>query len=186
MPADSGRRQATQFLQLQTMLPAMYADKQHPVPVLIGPDSHGVTDPLTKAFVSTANQGGLNMHAITYHEYLGESALRAPAATLVAKLSHPSLSDLRSITGAKAPTQLWVGEAGGCAGGGSPGLTDSYASGRWWLASLGVHALNGVSVFCRQDIAGGNYGVLIDDFPWNLPLNASTRAEKVSTCLSHE
>ena len=125
----------------------------------------------------------MHTDAITFHEYS------------LNPTEHPSLSDLKSI-GAKEQ-ELWVGEAGGTAGGGHPAVTDSYASGLWWLASLGEHALGGVSVFCRQDLVGGNYGLLNDvsaaaafassrrslsqkvaaqDFPWDLPLNTSADA----------
>lgn len=179
MPADSGRRQAQQFTQLQRhILPKLYpASGAKAMPKLVGPDSHGITDPLTRAFVAESNTLGLDMHAVSYHEYGSASTLQGPAPGLVSAYSHPSRSDLAS-TGAKPDVELWVGEAGGCAGGGSPGVTDSYSSGRWWLASLGIHALNGVTVFCRQDLVGGNYGLLIDDYPWNLPLNTSASAER--------
>ena len=100
------------------MLPEIYEGK--PIPKLVGPDSHGITDDLTRAFVAAANAAELRMHAITFHEYS------------LNPTEHPSLSDLKSI-GAKEQ-ELWVGEAGGTAGGGHPGVTDSYASGLWWLA----------------------------------------------------
>jgi hypothetical protein len=73
--------------------------------------------------------------------------------------------------------QLWVGEAGGASGGGRPGLTDSYSSGLWWLPALGEKALSGHSVYCRQDLVGGDYGLLHDDFPWNVA-SADTAAAK--------
>ena len=74
VPADNGRRQAAQFLQLQKMLPAIYEGKQQPIPKLVGPDSHGITDDLTRAFVAAANAAC----AVAEAE-LTEAPVRTPA-----------------------------------------------------------------------------------------------------------
>jgi hypothetical protein len=63
-------------------------------------------------------------------------------------------------------------------------VLESKKAGRWWLASLGVHALNGVSVFIRQDLVGGNYGLLADNFPWNVPLATDPMSMQVSDTTS--
>ena len=73
-----------------------------------------------------------------------------------------SLAKMRNATNKSGTEELWVGEAGGAAGGGHPGLTDSYSSGLWWLPALGEKAKSGHSIYCRQDLVGGDYGLLHD------------------------
>lgn len=161
-------RAAEQFGVLQRMLPGLYSapPESKPVPKLIGPDWFN-TDP--PGFFPAINREGVELHAFTFHEYLQGTAYGS-AGAMQDKLAGPSLASLRKA-GAKDDVELWVGEAGGLSGGGVRGFTDGYTGGRWWLASLGVHALFGVSVFCRQDLVGGNYGLLADNFPWNTPLS---------------
>ena len=73
-----------------------------------------------------------------------------------------TLAAMRNATNGSGTEELWVGEAGGASGGGHPGVTDSYASGLWWLPALGEKAKSGHSVYCRQDLVGGDYGLLHD------------------------
>ena len=168
-------RTAQQFGTLQDLLPALYRDRPAAIPKLIGPDWFD-TDP--DGFFPKVKELGIELYAFTFHEYLGASlAESGSAAQLSQRLASGSLASLRAA-GAPSSTKLWVGEAGGVAGGGVQGFTDAYNGGRWWLASLGVHALSGVSVFCRQDLLGGNYGLLSDNFPWNVPLSTTPEAMK--------
>jgi|EP01043_Picozoa_sp_COSAG02_P026690 hypothetical protein len=73
-----------------------------------------------------------------------------------------TLAKMRSATNKSGTEELWVGEAGGASGGGRLGLTDAYASGLWWLPALGEKAKSGHSIYCRQDLVGGDYGLLHD------------------------
>jgi heparanase 1 len=57
---------------------------------------------------------------------------------------------------------VWLGESGNAQCGGEPGVSDSFASGFWWLDQLGRLARRGESVVVRQTLSGSNYG-LIDD-----------------------
>lgn len=168
-------RSAEQLGILQdSVLPPIYA-AQGPgrvPPRLIGPDWFSAAD---GAFLQAANARNLSLHAYTFHEYLGAATIAAGGEVLTRALASATLLSLRKA-GAKPSVALWVGEAGGVAGGGAPGVTEGYASGRWWLASLGAHARHGVSVFCRQTLVGGDYGLLRDNFPWNLPVNNTTAA----------
>eukprot|EP01052_Picozoa_sp_SAG31_P012457 SAG31_NODE_730_length_12505_cov_3.807109_1_plen_483_part_10 len=158
------RTQATQFARLQKILATLYSDKPR-VPVLIGPDTNGFGDALT--FLKQAQELGVSMHGVTYHEY----------TTSVQGMRVESLAKMREATNSSTE-QLWVGEAGGAAGGGRPGLTDSYASGLWWLPALGEKALSGHSVYCRQDLVGGDYGLLHDNHPWNVATVDTATAEQ--------
>eukprot|EP00037_Helgoeca_nana_P027622 m.317555 g.317555 ORF g.317555 m.317555 type:complete len:756 (+) comp27557_c0_seq1:166-2433(+) len=163
-------RSAEQLGQLQTLLPMLYANSSAQLPVLIGPDWFD----FDRGYLTEINKSGVELHAYTFHEYVG-SAVQGTAASLRAALGKQTLAGLQA-TGAKPEVELWVGEAGGVAGGGIQGFTDGYGGGRWWLASLGVHALAGVSVFCRQDLLGGDYGLLSDDFPWDVAVDPDPAA----------
>ena len=82
---------------------------------------------------------------------------------------------MRDATNKSGTEELWVGEAGGAAGGGHPGLTDSYSSGLWWLPALGEKAKSGHSVYCRQDLVGGDYGLLHDVRLFVTPFSISNK-----------
>ena len=140
------------------------------MPVLIGPDTNGFSDAVT--FLKQAQDLGVAMHGITYHEY----------TTSVSSMRAETLAKMRNATNISGTAELWVGEAGGAAGGGHPGLTDSYSSGLWWLPALGEKAKSGHSIYCRQDLVGGDYGLLHDDYPWNVAvLDTPTAKENVIT-----
>ena len=55
---------------------------------------------------------------------------------------------------------LWVPELGGAYNSGRPRVTDSFVSGFWYLDALGVLALAGTQVVCRQTLLGGSYALL--------------------------
>ena len=59
------KTQATQFAQLQRVLAKLYADKPR-APVLIGPDTNGFPNAIN--FLKQAQDLGVTMHGITYHE----------------------------------------------------------------------------------------------------------------------
>ena len=61
---------------------------------------------------------------------------------------------------ASAGTGVWVPELGGAYNSGRPKVTDSFVSSFWYLDSLGVLALAGTQVVCRQTLLGGSYGLV--------------------------
>lgn len=56
--------------------------------------------------------------------------------------------------------QVWMSECGGSSDSGSPQATGSYASGFWYLDGMAMFHHAGYQRFCRQTLAGGNYGLL--------------------------
>jgi hypothetical protein len=81
------RTQAIQFAQLQELLTTMYADKPR-VPVLIGPDTNGFGDAIK--FLGQAQDLGVTMHAITYHEYT--TSVQNARQESLAKMRHASVN----------------------------------------------------------------------------------------------
>jgi hypothetical protein len=69
------------------------------------------------------------------------------------------IAQARMAAGAK---EVWLGETAQAQCGGEPGLSDSFASGFYWLKTLGTAARNGVAVVVRQDLVGADYGLLDD------------------------
>jgi len=57
---------------------------------------------------------------------------------------------------------IWLGETGGASGGGQPNVSNAFCDTLWWLDELGQMAEKGVSVVCRQTLAGSDYGLLAD------------------------
>ena len=55
---------------------------------------------------------------------------------------------------------LWIGESASAYNGGAVNMSDSYLDGFIWLDELGLSALHGMETVLRQQISGGNYGLL--------------------------
>ncbi|KAF3323363.1 heparanase-like protein 2 [Carex littledalei] len=54
----------------------------------------------------------------------------------------------------------WIGESGGAYNSGGKGVSDSFVDSFWYLDQLAMVSVYGHSVFCRQALIGGNYGLL--------------------------
>ncbi|KAL2319978.1 hypothetical protein Fmac_028947 [Flemingia macrophylla] len=54
----------------------------------------------------------------------------------------------------------WVGEAGGAYNSGSKDVSHTFVNGFWYLDQLGMTSTLNHKVYCRQTLAGGNYGLL--------------------------
>ncbi|KAL2319976.1 hypothetical protein Fmac_028945 [Flemingia macrophylla] len=54
----------------------------------------------------------------------------------------------------------WVGEAGGAYNRGSKDVSHTFVNGFWYLDQLGMTSTLNHKVYCRQTLAGGNYGLL--------------------------
>jgi len=64
--------------------------------------------------------------------------------------------------GAAAGPACWLGETGSAQVGGQPGVSGTWAATVWWLDQLGLLALEGQEVQCRQTLAGADYGLLLE------------------------
>jgi heparanase 1 len=105
---------------------------------------------------------------VTWHQYLlgagvdpavGDKALD-PAWLDRQKAAGAAVD--AAVTGSRAqpPPQLWMGEAGGAYNSGAHGVTDAFHGSFWFLDGFGILAQRGHQTFCRQTLAGGNYGLL--------------------------
>jgi len=59
-----------------------------------------------------------------------------------------------------APCGQWITETGHALYGGEPGVSDTFASSLWWLDTLALFALGGISRVFRQSLIGSDYGLL--------------------------
>ena len=70
-------------------------------------------------------------------------------------------AELNSVHHKYAPnSQLWVGEAAAAWHSGADGVTNAFTSSFWWSDALGALAAHNHTVYCRQTLLGGNYGLL--------------------------
>jgi len=58
------------------------------------------------------------------------------------------------------PPSVWLGETGSAQVGGEPGVSGRWGSALWWLDQLGLLALRGQRVQCRQTLLGSDYGLI--------------------------
>jgi heparanase 1 len=161
-------RQAAQGAELSVELARLYPDERRR-PRLIGPDAGGA---VSAGYVQGLAKAGASLFAYTYHEYslsrgLNGSSYIPPSQLMTRAKCEGKTKGLRLASkGLPSKIQLWAGEAGGTGGGGSPNVTNAFASGIWYLDSLGLYASTGTSVFCRQDLVGGFYQLLDDGCPF--------------------
>ena len=62
--------------------------------------------------------------------------------------------------GKPAGMEIWVGEIAAAWHSGEPGVTNRFISSFWYADALGLLASLNHTGFCRQTLAGGNYGLL--------------------------
>lgn len=112
----------------------------------------------------------IHLDVLTYHDYpLGNGA--DPNVVFHALHHNPAVGQLArqyqqlaknhtkdDDTGNRMP--VWLSEGGGAFNSGSVTATATAASGFWYLDALAMTALAGHDHFCRQTLAGGNYGLL--------------------------
>ena len=107
---------------------------------------------------ASAKAAGVPLYAVDYHSYSHD-------------LTPTSILQPRPITNSSiwqafdhTDTQIWIGEAGSCGGGGRPNMSDTFANGFWFLSTLGRLAQLNHKLFLRQDFVGAYYGLLRDRF----------------------
>ena len=143
---------------LHAMLVDLYPDESQR-PRLLGPDVGNKA--AMAAMQSQAAEAGVPLYAVNYHSYSHDLT---PASIL--QNSAIADSSVFHQLGAGS-TQLWIGEAGSCGGGGRPNMSDTFANGFWYLRALGRLAQLNHTVFLRQDLVGAWYGLLRDGFAYN-------------------
>eukprot|EP00658_Telonema_sp_P-2_P001123 TRINITY_DN10428_c0_g1_i1.p1 TRINITY_DN10428_c0_g1~~TRINITY_DN10428_c0_g1_i1.p1 ORF type:complete len:542 (+),score=120.28 TRINITY_DN10428_c0_g1_i1:238-1863(+) len=128
-------------------------------PLLIGNDCN--TDPKYLDQFLPLVSGILDV--VTYHRYDGYGL----DPDLARKIMTPSFlnstisTDLNQVHAHRAPnSQLWVGEAAAAWHSGAAGVTDAFTSSFWWADALGAVSAHNHTVYCRQTLLGGNYGLL--------------------------
>jgi heparanase 1 len=143
---------------------------------LAGPSSAfwpraGEINPIYEDFMELG--GGASLDLITWHYYPQQST-RCPAASRRAipetMLNVINLNEaaqwaeqVEAARDLHAPgTPVWLGESGHAQCGGQPGVSDTYASGFWWLDQLGLLARRRQGVLIRQTLSGSDYGMLDD------------------------
>ncbi len=168
----SARDVGQDFVTLRGMVTELWGEGEE-APLVVGPDTDLDIPWFTEFF--EAAQGSLDGVAI--HMY----ALGAGVdPTLAEKIINPShmaqatrtaedLAQLmkglvaKNVGGVVKMPQLWMGEDGGAYNSGQNGTTNRFTAGFWSLNELGIFAKNGFTVYCRQTLLGGNYGLLDKD-----------------------
>ncbi|XP_020151022.1 heparanase-like protein 2 [Aegilops tauschii subsp. strangulata] len=72
-----------------------------------------------------------------------------------------TFSDMEATVRESGPwSSAWVGESGGAYNSGGKDVSDRFANSFWYLDQLGMSAVFGTKVYCRQALVGGNYCLL--------------------------
>lgn len=160
----TGTRIAKDFLILRDLLNhKTLFNKAH----LVGPDVETPRDGkysgeqvvIIKDFVKVAKD---NISAVTVHHYYFAGPGKHIEDFYNLTYFHyfeSTLSLLRYTlyTAAGKPISIWLGETSDASSEGTPNITNTYASGFFWLDKLGVSAKYQISLVARQDFYGANY-----------------------------
>ena len=136
---------------MHNLLVELYPDEQAR-PGLIGSDD-GECPPCADLMRAQCKNASVPLFAANYHKYSDCDKVLSPQD--VANISAFSYAD---------GAETWIGEAASCGSGGHPGVSDTFASGFWYMQHLGRLAQLNHRVFLRQSLIGGNYGLLRDRF----------------------
>jgi heparanase 1 len=112
---------------------------------------------------------------VSWHYYPQESQ-RCPANIVVRRATPTTMLDPQNLdeidrwadvveaarAGHSPSSEGWLGESGNAQCGGQPGVSDTFASGFWWLDQLGKLARRGVPVVIHQSLTGADYGLLTE------------------------
>jgi len=108
------------------------------------------------------------LDAISWHQYYvngREATVSNFTSSLVMNMLPAQIEMIKGTIANAGYSALpvWLTETSSAWGGGSPGLTDTYADGFLWLDKLGVSARDGVAVVMRQTFYGGHYALVDND-----------------------
>ena len=171
-------------------------------PLIMGPDGGNPTDYLPEfwAHLRASKRESL-LAAFTYHTYgsghlaatnggTGWNGLRN--ATVLdewygASYWYDRLAPAGfAFNQPSSQTQLWIGESASHSGGGTPGVSNRFASMFYYLDSLAATAAANHSGFLRQDLVGASYGLVEGcamEGKWeSYNLNVSKSRTPVGTC----
>ncbi len=155
------------FNTLKGMVTELWGEAPATRPLVVGPDT-GLDLPWFNEFFAAAKG---SVDGVAIHMYaLGAGVdptlptkIMNPAHMETAVKTATDLAQLAKELREGGPTQLWMGEDGGAYNSGQNGTTNRFTAGFWSLNELGTFARAGFSVYCRQTLLGGNYGLLDKD-----------------------
>lgn len=135
-------------------------------PLIIGPSSAG-----SAAYAELVPIVGESVDVVAYHVYHrnGKDSNMMEEAALKSWYEGPYKWSARAAVVETAPQpnhiqQLWVGEGAMASQSGREGITDTFLSSLWFADMLASQAKSqplSHSVFCRQALTGGHYGLLL-------------------------
>jgi heparanase 1 len=88
------------------------------------------------------------------------NTIRRPEHRYGSSFWYRTLAPHFSFNQPSSQTQLWIGESASHAGGGTPTVSNRYASLYYYMDSLGATAAANHSGFLRQDLTGASYGLV--------------------------
>lgn len=151
------------FGELNTIIDELWSGRESKRPLVGGLD--GYVNRYQMHFIANFTSGiqtaGTRVDVLNFHEYpLGSSEDdHVVDRALTHDTSFQALGE-KVARLANPGQELWVSECGGSFNSGSPEGTGSYASGFWYLNDMAMFQHLGYRRFCRQTLAGGNYGLL--------------------------
>ena len=176
----SGATTAASFMRLDNIITKIWPAGNGPV--IMGPDAGGGQYLSDFWAQLQARKRTSLLKAFTYHSYSSGSAESAGRVARVSGtnggrgprgLRNATVLDWYGASGFEedvAPvvafnrpashTESWIGEMASAPGGGTPGVSDRYASLFFYIDSLSAAAAANFSGFLRQDLAGASYGLV--------------------------
>ncbi|KAF5477105.1 hypothetical protein F2P56_003779 [Juglans regia] len=106
------------------------------------------------------------INAMTHHIYNLGAGVDPSLESKILDPSHLSkisdtFSNLHQILQKHGPwASAWVGESGGAYNSGGRHVSDTFVNSFWYLDQLGMASKYNTTVYCRQSLVGGNYGLL--------------------------
>ena len=145
-------------------------------PRLLGPDPHSFRGGLPgtnatlewiREWLTASRAAGVPVHAVTHHEYIevepNASGFTDPTRLdMSGEIAHKVNATVRSVD---ANVAIIAGEIGPHNGGNPPCNHSSmrwavFGDSLWYADALAAKAFHGYEAFCRQDLIGGDYGLL--------------------------
>ena len=155
------------FMELDRVVTEIWSGSKMRRPLIAGFDGYIIKSQFDfiDAVLGNLSDSGVQFDVLNYHDYPLWSS-NDPNVVKRAMLHNPNKIDQalqyhkvasQSYT---PPPQVWMSECGGSYNSGSPQATGTFASGFWYLDNMAMMHHAGHRHFCRQTLAGGNYGLL--------------------------